>query len=145
MIGLVVVAHGPLPEALLETAAMIAGKYEGIATLSLMPGDGLEDLVDRLRAAAEVVDDGDGVLILLDLFGGTPSNAATLITQQRENTYAVSGVNVPMLLEVLLTRQYQDDVKSLTETAFSSGNQGIVNIVEKFEAYRQKKQLDENL
>lgn len=143
MIGLVVVAHGPLPEALLETAAMIAGKYEGIATLSLMPGDGLEDLVDRLRAAAEVVDDGDGVLILLDLFGGTPSNAATLITQQRENTYAVSGVNVPMLLEVLLTRQYQDDVKSLTETAYSSGNQGIVNIVEKFEAYRKSKQQDE--
>lgn len=143
MIGLVLVAHGPLPEALLETAAMIAGKFEGTATLSLMPGDGLEDLVDRLRTAAEGVEDGDGVLILLDLFGGTPSNAATLITQQRDNTYAVSGVNVPMLLEVLLTRQYQDDVKSLTETAFSSGIQGIVNIVEKFEAYRKSKQRDE--
>jgi mannose/fructose/sorbose-specific phosphotransferase system IIA component len=124
MIGLVLVAHGPLPEALLESAAMIAGEFEAIATLSLMPGDSLEGLVDRIRAAAEEVDSGGGVLILLDLFGGTPSNAATLITQRREKTYAVSGVNVPMLLEVLLTRQYQDDVKSLTETAYSSGNQG---------------------
>ena len=144
MIGLVLVAHGPLPDALLESAAMIAGEFESIATLSLMPGDSLEELIDRIRAAAEGVDSGDGVLILLDLFGGTPSNAATLITQQREKTYAVSGVNIPMLLEVLLTRQYQDDVKALTETAFVSGNQGIVNIVEKFIAYQQSKQQDEN-
>jgi mannose/fructose/sorbose-specific phosphotransferase system IIA component len=143
MIGLVLVAHGPLPEALLESAAMIAGRFEGIATLSLMPGDSLEDLVDRLGVAAEEVDDGDGVLILLDLFGGTPSNAATLLTQQREKTYAVSGVNLPMMLEVLLTRQYQDDVRSLTDTAYSSGNQGVVNIVEKFEAYQRRKQQEE--
>lgn len=139
MIGLVVVAHGPLPEALLESAAMIVGEFEQIARLSLMPGDSLEGLIDRLQAAAEEVDSGDGVLILLDLFGGTPSNAATLITQQRQNTYAISGVNVPMLLEVLLSRQYQEDAKSLAETAFASGNQGIVNIVEAFQAYRQRK------
>lgn len=139
MIGLVLVAHGPLPDALLASAAMIAGEFEQIAKLSLMPGDGLEDLIDRLRAAAEAVDSGDGVLILLDLFGGTPSNAATLITQQREKTRAVSGVNIPMLLEVLLSRPYQDDIKSLTETAYSSGMQGVVDIVEAFEAYRQNK------
>jgi mannose/fructose/sorbose-specific phosphotransferase system IIA component len=143
MIGLVLVAHGPLPDALLESASMIAGDFENIARLSLMPGDSLEGLVDRLRAAAEGVDSGDGVLILLDLFGGTPSNAATLITQQRKNTHAVSGVNVPMLLEVLLTREYQDDVKSLAETAHSSGKQGIVNIVEAFKAYQERKQKSE--
>jgi mannose/fructose/sorbose-specific phosphotransferase system IIA component len=143
MIGLVLVAHGPLPEALLESAAMIAGEFQQIAKLALMPGDGLEELVDRLRAAAEEVDSGDGVLILLDLIGGTPSNAATLVTQQREKTYAVSGVNIPMLLEVLLTREYQMDVKSLAETAYSSGIQGVVNIVEAFEAYRQKKSQTE--
>ena len=79
MIGLVLVAHGPLPDALLESAAMIAGEFESIATLSLMPGDSLDELIDRIRAAAEGVDSGDGVLILLDLFGGTPSNAATSV------------------------------------------------------------------
>lgn len=139
MIGLVLVAHGPLPEALLESASMIAGEFEQIAKLSLMPGDGLEDLVDRLQAAAEDVDSGDGVLILLDLFGGTPSNAAAMVTQQMENTYAVSGVNIPMLLEVLLSRDHIDDVKSLTDTAYSSGIQGVVNIVEALAAYRRKK------
>jgi mannose/fructose-specific phosphotransferase system component IIA len=55
----------------------------------------------------------------------------------------VSGVNIPMLLEVLLTREYQMDVKSLAETAYSSGIQGVVNIVEAFEAYRQKKSQTE--
>lgn len=139
MIGLVLAAHGPLPGALLESAAMIVGEFEQITKLSLMPGDSLEGLIDRLRAAAEEVDSGDGVLILLDLFGGTPSNAATLITQERLNTHAISGVNIPMLLEVLLSRQYQEDVNSLAETAFNSGNQGIVNIVEAFRAYRQRK------
>lgn len=140
MIGIVLAAHGPLPEALLESARMIVGDTPQIISVSLMPGDSLEGLVDRLREAAGQVDSGDGVLILLDLFGGTPSNAATLLTQQLPGVYAASGVNVPMLLETLLTRQYASDVKSLAETAVSSGVQGIVNIVEAFKQFQERKQ-----
>jgi PTS system mannose-specific IIA component len=140
MIGIVLAAHGPLPEALLESARMIVGDTPQIISISLMPGDSLEGLVDRLREAAGQVDSGDGVLILLDIFGGTPSNAATLVTQQMPGVYAASGVNVPMLLETLLTRRYVSDVKALAETAVSSGVQGIVNIVEAFKQFQERKQ-----
>jgi len=139
MIGIVLAAHGPLPEALLESARMIVGETEQVATVSLMPGDSLEGLVDRLRIAADQVNSGDGVLILLDLFGGTPSNAATLITQQEKGIFAASGVNVPMLLETLLSRQYESNPKTLAETAVSSGTQGIVNIVEAFQKFQERK------
>lgn len=144
MIGIVLAAHGPLPDALLESARMIAGEFEQVSTVSLMPGDSLEGLVERLRLAADEVNSGDGVLILIDLFGGTPSNAATLVTQQMLNTYAASGVNVPMLLETLLTRPHAEDARSLAETAVSSGSAGVVNIVERFNEYRARREASES-
>ena len=139
MIGIVLAAHGPLPEALLESADMILGETENIIPLKLMPGDTLEGLIDRMRDAVKESDTGQGVLILLDLFGGTPSNAAALITQQMEGVHAVSDVNVPMLLETLLARQSSDDVQALTETATQSGTKGIVNIVEAFQQFQARK------
>ena len=75
MIGVVLAAHGPLPDALLTSVGMIIGDLEQVATVSLMPGDSLEGLVDRIREEVKKVDTGSGVLICLDLFGGTPSNA----------------------------------------------------------------------
>lgn len=144
MIGIVLAAHGPLPEALLESARMIAGEFEQVSIISLMPGDSLEGLVERIRAAVDEVNSGDGVLILIDLFGGTPSNAATLITQQVAHTYAASGVNVPMMLETLLTRPHASDARSLAETAVASGSKGIVNIVDAFQAYREGKSSAES-
>ena len=144
MIGIVLAAHGPLPDALLESARMIAGEFEQVSTVSLMPGDSLEGLAERLRLAADEVNSGDGVLILIDLFGGTPSNAATLITQQMPNTYAASGVNVPMLLETLLTRPHSEDARSLAETAVNSGSAGVVNIVERFNEYRARREASES-
>jgi mannose/fructose/sorbose-specific phosphotransferase system IIA component len=140
MIGIILAAHGPLPEALLESADMILGDTENIFPLKLMPGDSLEGLIDRMRSAVEEVNTGQGVLILLDLFGGTPSNAAALITQQVEGVHAVSGVNVPMLLETLLARQNSEDARVLAGTAASSGSQGIVDIAEAFQQFQARKQ-----
>jgi mannose/fructose/sorbose-specific phosphotransferase system IIA component len=140
MIGIVLAAHGPLPEALLESADMILGDTENIFPLSLMPGDSLEGLIDRMRDAVQEVKDEQGVLILLDLFGGTPSNAAAFISQQIEGVHAVSGVNVPMLLETLLDRQTTENVQALAETATNSGTKGIVNVVKAFQQYQAQKQ-----
>jgi len=144
MIGIVLAAHGSLPEALLESADMILGDTENIFPLKLMPGDTLEGLIDRMRDAVQEAEAGQGVLILLDLFGGTPSNAAALISQQIEGVHAVSGVNVPMLLETLLARQTTEDVQALAETATNSGAQGIVNVVKAFQQYQAQKQEANN-
>ena len=137
MIGIVIAAHGSLPDALLDSTRMIYGEPDQTATVALMPGDSLEGLIERLRAAVEQVNSGDGVLILLDMFGGTPANAAALISQQIVNVYAVTGANLPMLLETFMQREGTERAVDLTETAFAAGQAGIINIVEAFKKFRQ--------
>jgi PTS system mannose-specific IIA component len=140
MIGIVLAAHDQLPESLLESARMILGGTEQIELLALMPDDNLEGLVMRMQSAIAAVNTGDGVLILLDLFGGTPSNAVVMLTQQSEDIHAVSGVNIPMLLETLMARRSVEEAAVLAETAAASGMQGIVNISKKFAEYRKREQ-----
>jgi len=139
MIGIVLAAHGPLPAAFLESTTMILGELPQVASVSLMPGDSLEGLIDSLQAAVNEVNTGDGVLIMLDMFGGTPANAAVLLTQQTNGLCAVTGVNLPMLLETFMARMNTDRLESLAETAFSGGQAGIVDIVEAFKKFRQGK------
>ena len=138
MIGIVLAAHGSLPKAFVESCQMIIGDVEQIATVSLMPGDSLEGLVERIREAVQQVNTGDGALILLDLFGGTPANASALLTQELEQVYAVSGINFPMLAEVVMLRMSSNDIQELTATAVSAGQAGIVNIGEAFARFRSK-------
>lgn len=116
---------------------MILGEVEQVVTVSLMPGDSLEGLVDRIREAVLQVKTGEGVLIFLDLFGGTPANASTLITQEIEGVYAVTGVNFPMLAEIFMLRQHETDVQQLAATAVSAGQAGIVDLVQAFNQFRQ--------
>jgi len=145
MIGIVLAAHGPLPAAFLESTNMILGEMPQVASVSLMPGDSLEGLTDRLRAAVNVVNTGDGVLILLDMFGGTPANAAAFLAQQTNDVYAVTGVSLPMLLETCMARMSMEGspqevpLRSLAETALSAGHAGIVDIVEAFKKFQQVK------
>lgn len=136
MIGIILAAHGPLPGAFLESTSMILGDLPQVTCLSLMPGDSLEGLVDRLQTATNEVNTGDGVLILLDMFGGTPANATALLTQQISNVQAVTGMNLPMLLEIFMARMGTDKLAELTNAAFSAGQAGIVNIVEAFKKFR---------
>lgn len=136
MIGVVLAAHGPLPGAFLESLAMILGDMEQVTTLSLMPGDSLEGLVDRLRHAVQQVNTGQGVLVFLDLFGGTPSNAAALLTQEMDNVFAVTGMNFPMLAEVFMLRLSSDDIQELVSTAVSAGQSGIIDLVEAFKKFQ---------
>jgi len=139
MIGIVLAAHGPLPAAFLESTYMILGELPQVASVSLMPGDSLEGLLDSLQAAVNEVNTGDGVLILLDMFGGTPANAAAFLTQQTNDVCAITGVNLPMLLETFIARMSTDRLESLAETAFLAGQAGIVDIVEAFKKFRQGK------
>jgi mannose/fructose/sorbose-specific phosphotransferase system IIA component len=121
----------------MESVGMILGEQSQVTSVSLMPGDSLEGLVERLRDAVNEVNTGQGALILLDLFGGTPSNAAALLTQQMQGIYAVAGMNVPMLLETFMERMNTAEIEQLTQTAFAAGQDGIVDIVHSFQRFRQ--------
>ena len=132
MIGVVIAAHGSLAESFKESIHMIIGEVNQLCAVSLHPEDSLDDLSITLNAAAESVDSGEGVICLLDLFGGTPSNVAMMISQERNNFYPISGVNFPMVAELFINRPYIQDIQKLVNICLESGRAGIIDMLERF-------------
>lgn len=105
MIGVLIVTHGRLGEALLESAAMLVSDVAHVRAVGFLPGQGVEDLDVAVRAALDELRDSDGTLALVDIPGGTPARVVGAISLERSGVELVSGVNLAMLVEVLLSRQ----------------------------------------
>jgi PTS system mannose-specific IIA component len=104
MFGVVVAAHGGLAPALLQAAEVIVGPIEQARPVTLGSASSLDSLRETLAAAVTSVDQGDGVLVLCDMFGGTPANVC-LASGLPARLEVVTGVNLPMLLRVATTRE----------------------------------------
>lgn len=105
---------------------MILGPQSAVIPVALEPTANLDALRERIGEAIAQVEQGQGVLVLLDLYGGTPSNAAALHFQDAR-IEAVAGVNLPMLLEALLCRN-EKSLADLAAYAEEIGQQGVVNV-----------------
>ena len=81
MVGLVVASHGRLADELVHTAEQIVGTLPAVATCSIEPGTSVEDLRAQMRQAIARVDEGEGVIVMADLFGGSRSEARRKIAQ----------------------------------------------------------------
>jgi PTS system mannose-specific IIA component len=127
MVGILIVSHGALSTQLIEAAKMIVGEHENLEALQLEQHQGLEDFKQGIRRIYDRENtDNQGLLILTDIFGGTPSNAAFMLLDEL-NLSIVSGVNLPMLLEILLQRNGRS-LEGLTEIAMQSGKEAIKDI-----------------
>lgn len=124
MVGIVVVSHGNMAEGMMDAARMIVGEMEGVATVSLKESDAVEDLISRIETAVDEVDQGDGTLILVDAFGASPFNASARLAMNRKNIEVVSGMNLPMLLELAVQREGQD-LQAVTQIALETGTTSI--------------------
>lgn len=96
--GILLVGHGPLPEAMKESLSMITGDVSRVCTVCLRPDEGKEDLERKMRAASEELSSCSRVLVFADLLGGSPANAAMVTFLPDEKYELVSGMNLPMLL-----------------------------------------------
>ncbi|MEZ5896684.1 MAG: PTS sugar transporter subunit IIA [Parvularculaceae bacterium] len=103
MIGLVIVTHGRLAEEFVAAAEHVVGPQEKIQAVSIGPDDDMEKRRGDILEAAQSVDDGDGVIILTDMFGGTPSNLAISV-MEKANAEVIAGVNLPMLIKLASIR-----------------------------------------
>jgi len=103
MVGMLIVTHGRLGEGLLDAMQMIAGPQEKVDFVSLKEGDSIDELKERILSAVKMLDDGSGVLVFVDMFGASPSNAAAYLLN--ENVEVITGVNLPMLLEIVSFRE----------------------------------------
>lgn len=99
MIGLVLVTHGRLAEEFVTAMVHVVGPQEQIATVAIGPEDDMESRRDDIAAAITAVDAGRGVILLTDLFGGTPSNLAISL-MQRGRVEVIAGMNLPMLIRL---------------------------------------------
>jgi PTS system mannose-specific IIA component len=113
MIGVVLATHGELGRALIGAMEMIVGAQPRVAALSLQVADSIEDAASRLQQALDGADEGDGVLVLTDMLGGTPSNLCLALIGGPRPVEVVSGVSLPMLLKAAQARRESD----LRETA----------------------------
>ena len=103
MIGLVLVTHGRLAEEFIAAAEHVVGPQPNVRAVSIGPDDDMEQRRRDILAAVEAVDDGGGVILLTDMFGGTPSNLAISI-MDKAKVEVIAGVNLPMLIKLASVR-----------------------------------------
>ncbi len=103
MIGLVIVTHGRLAEEFLAAMEHVVGRQRAVETVCIGAEDDMEKRRQDILEAVGRVDDGDGVILLTDMFGGTPSNLAISIMEQT-GAEVIAGLNLPMLIKLASVR-----------------------------------------
>jgi PTS system mannose-specific IIA component len=130
MIGVLIVTHGDFGKELLKSAELIIGKQNRTMTLGLFHGDSIDNFRGSIAKAIEMLDEGDGVLVFVDLYGGSPSNATAMNLREIEDNIKVeciTGVNLPMILEALTMRESYK-LSSLKEHCMEMAQQGIKDL-----------------
>ena len=123
MVGVLIVTHKDLAEALLTVYDLILGRQEGVQALSLDPDAPPETLVQQMQSSIAQLNNGNGVLILTDMLGGTPSNLS-LSFLQTGKVEVVTGVNLPMLMK-LAGLQRDKPLAEIARALKESGQAGI--------------------
>ncbi len=129
MAGIIIAAHGNMAKAMLESAELIVGKQENVETLGLNHGDSIDEFSRRLEEGIEKYK-GEGVLILLDFYGGTPFNTSAVVINKFAKECeleCLTGVNLPMLLELFLNRDTMK-LKDLKNLCTQVGMSGIKDV-----------------
>lgn len=104
MIGMVLVTHGRLAEELRRAMEHVVGPQQHVETVCIGPDDALESTRADIRRSIDAVDQGDGVVVLTDMFGGTPSNLAMQMANGDRPVEVLAGVNLPLLVKLAKLR-----------------------------------------
>lgn len=127
MVGLVLISHGEMGKYVLKSAELIAGTQENVATASLMPEDSPESFQEKLLEAIASVNTEEGLLVLGDVGGGTPWITTAILSRERK-LECLAGMNLPMVLEILMTRPTGASLQELLELGETSGKAGIISL-----------------
>jgi len=104
MVGLIIVAHFNLAREMAAAVELIVGKQEQLTPIDIFPNEDMEDIRKKIANSIKNVDSGDGVIILTDMFGGTPSNMSLSFLEEGK-IEVVTGVNLPMLIKLATYRK----------------------------------------
>ena len=123
MIGIIIVAHGPLAKAFYETTLTILGPDANLLAISIGANDNSDTAREKVKEAIRQMDSGNGVLILTDLFGGSPSNMSLAFLEENK-VEVISGLNLPMVIK-LVQLQESLSLKEAANVAKEAGQKSI--------------------
>jgi len=124
MVGILVISHGRLAEALITSVQSLIGTLQNVKGISVWPKESKEEIRNRIQKGMAEVNDGSGVVILTDILGGTPTNL-TLSILRDESIELVTGVNLPMLLTLSSYRNGRS-LREIGKLAKESGRKSII-------------------
>lgn len=124
-IAIMIGTHGWAAEQLLKTAEMLLGEQENVDWIDFVPGENAETLIEKYQARLANMDSTQGVLFLVDTWGGSPFNAASRLVVDKPDYEVVAGVNIPMLVEVLMARDDNPTFDELVALAVETGREGV--------------------
>ena len=116
MVGILLATHGDFAEGIKMSGSMLFGDQPNAAAVTLQPSDGPDDLRKRMEEAIATFDDPEQVLILVDLWGGTPFNQSNNLIAGHEDTWAiVAGLNLPMLIDAYASRMTMESAQEIAK------------------------------
>jgi len=123
MIGMVIISHGNLAREFRAALEHVVGPQNQIAAIAITPDDDMEERREAILNAIKTVDSGDGIVLLTDMFGGTPSNLA-ISAMNGANVEVIAGVNLPMLIKLARVRE-ESRLSEAAEEARKAGQKYI--------------------
>ena len=126
--AIIVATHGAAAGPLINTTQMIVGQQENIATIDFLPGENVDTLVTKFENVLQTLDQRDGVIFLVDIYAGSPFNAASLLSMKKDNWEVITGVNVPMLINVFLERESVGEYLQLVDISKQTARDGIKSL-----------------
>jgi PTS system ascorbate-specific IIA component len=128
MIGILIVAHGAFGEALIHSSSHVLGKRPvRVRQVGVTVHDDPEAILPQAQELVRQLDEGDGVLVLTDIYGATPGNIALRLLEPGK-VEGISGVNLPMLIRALTYRD--NGLKAVVAKALSGGTEGVVHMTD---------------
>lgn len=127
MIGILLVTHGEFGEEIRRSAELIIGPISNCSTISLNRDDSISNLKDEVEKLLESLDQGDGVIVLVDLVGGSPFNVCSVTLKQRRNFKLLSGLNLSMIVECAMMRESMG-VDELTQHCKQTGINSVIEV-----------------
>ena len=123
MIGIVIITHGNLAREFRSVLEHVVGPQSQIAAIAITPDDDMEERREAILRAMKSVDTGDGLVLLTDMFGGTPSNLA-ISAMNGANVEVIAGVNLPMLIKLTRVRE-ESHLREAADAARDAGQKYI--------------------
>lgn len=141
MTGILLVTHGEMANGIMDSLMLIMGEQENYLTMGLKHGDDIGEFNQQIQKGIVELDQGNGVLVLVDLFSASPYNQAAMCFSQLQGAHdyrLISGVNLPMVVEAFNQRLIGSDLETMYQAAMQAGQEGIKEFFEEMEKINQR-------